>query len=291
MTSYTAHKLAWRPLSGTLPPDTEAFVVGDVHGQADLLFEVLCIIKNTPRYARTRLLVFLGDLIDRGPASIRAVDLAMRGVELAGADDVCVLPGNHDLHLLHMMSEERWLEKWLASGGHTVLAEIGVSDKTHSWVEITEQLQKALHPEYLTALETGPTHLYIGDLLCVHAGVHPYGDIRAFLDQSRYCIMIDDHWSGIRYPFLSFTEGWDSDDPDLDRRQRRPTVIAHGHTPALRRPLICAADLEICDGVETHRTIALDIGAAYRPQLAWAHVRTRAQMAEVQINAVAEAAI
>jgi hypothetical protein len=44
--------------------------------------------------------------------------------------------------------------------------------------------------------------------------------------------------------------------------------------------------LVVCDGIENHRTIALDIGAAYRSQLAWAHFRNRSCGVGVQVRAV-----
>lgn len=151
---------------------------------------------------------------------------------------------------------------------------------------IQKELQAVMHPDYLRMMLEGPTFLQLGDLLFVHAGVHPYGDIPDFLNQERFFIGEEYHWATIRYPFLSHHEGWDLRDPDLDRRERKPTVIVHGHTPALRRNIEGDADMEICDGIESYRTIALDIGAAYRPQLAYAHFRARGEKSEVRIHAV-----
>jgi serine/threonine protein phosphatase 1 len=53
------------------------YAVGDVHGRADLLKEVFAgidadLIGNSPSRA---LQVFLGDHIDRGPASREVIDL------------------------------------------------------------------------------------------------------------------------------------------------------------------------------------------------------------------------
>ncbi|MBU1278031.1 MAG: metallophosphoesterase, partial [Alphaproteobacteria bacterium] len=84
--TFNSFYLPWRDLPGSLPEDIDIFAIGDVHGQAELLEQVLGEIKNTPREAHKRHLVFLGDLIDRGPASIRAVDLAMRAGQLADLD-------------------------------------------------------------------------------------------------------------------------------------------------------------------------------------------------------------
>jgi serine/threonine protein phosphatase 1 len=283
---FSSYSLPWRDLPGVLPENVEVFAVGDVHGQADLLEQVLEEIRHTPRNGAERHLVFLGDLIDRGPSSIRAVDLAMRGAALAKADVLHVLPGNHDLALHFGLLSPGLLSHWISGGGKTVLSELGMSGDDHTPSKIQGEIQKVMHPDYLHQMAEGPTFLQLGDLLFVHAGVHPYGDIPEFLDQDRFFIGQEYHWCTIRYPFLSHREGWDLRDLDLDRRERKPTVILHGHTPALRRDITSDADLEICDGVESHRTIALDVGAAYRAQLAYAHIRSQGDKAEMRIHAV-----
>ena len=289
MSSIETHQLyflPWRVLPGAMPEDSEIFVIGDVHGQADLLAQALQSIRGIPKQAATRQLVFLGDLIDRGPSSFKAIDLAMRGAELANTDELNILPGNHDLMLLDALADEAHVEHWLLNGGKTVLAELDLNIETNSWTDIREKLYQALNKEYLNLMKSGPSHLRLGDLLLVHAGVHPHVDMSEFLSVGRQVVGPEDHWSTIRYPFLDWEGGWDANDADPDRQARRPTVVVHGHTPALRSDLRTAGDLQICDGIDTFRAIALDIGAAYRPQLAWAHFRTGDVGAELQIHAV-----
>lgn len=81
-------------------------IVGDVHGCLDELLEVMSQLgyavereggefKVTPPEGRT--LVFVGDLVDRGPATPDVLRLAMTMVEAGQA--VCV-PGNHDIKLV-----------------------------------------------------------------------------------------------------------------------------------------------------------------------------------------------
>lgn len=286
--TYRSYALSSRNLPGDIPEGTEIFAIGDVHGQAGLLEEALNEIRDTPRGAPIRHVVFLGDLTDRGPESIRAVDLAVRAKELAAADVLHVLPGNHDIVLLLSLEGPKWLDFWVRLGGDKVMAEVGMSVAKHSWEEISLKLKSALHPNYLNAIASGPTHLYLKDLLFVHAGIHPHQNRANFLAQSRRFISVENHWANIRNSFLTHRGGWDEDDPDPQRRERRPTIVVHGHTPALRQDLVQAADLEICDGVDGYRAVALDIGAAYRPQLAYAHFRTRDGQAEVQICALRE---
>jgi len=98
--TQSEHKLLSLPariLPGCIPPGQEIFAIGDVHGQADLLAGTLDEIVNIPRSPGTkRVIVLLGDLIDCGPDGPSAVALAMDAMNLAAADEVAMLPGNHD---------------------------------------------------------------------------------------------------------------------------------------------------------------------------------------------------
>ena len=59
-----------------MPPDTRVYAIGDVHGRADLLAElhkrILQDVKAAPE--GRRVLVYLGDYIDRGPDSAGVVE-------------------------------------------------------------------------------------------------------------------------------------------------------------------------------------------------------------------------
>jgi len=66
------------------------YVIGDLQGCAAELEDLLAAIDYRPGSDR---LLFLGDLVNRGPESLRA----LRTVKALGAESVL---GNHDLHLL-----------------------------------------------------------------------------------------------------------------------------------------------------------------------------------------------
>lgn len=73
-------------------------IVGDIHGEIEALERVLHRLGCEPERRRCRRpLVFVGDLIDRGPDSPACVELVMRLVE-AGMAQVAL--GNHELNLL-----------------------------------------------------------------------------------------------------------------------------------------------------------------------------------------------
>jgi hypothetical protein len=79
-------------------PDGPLDIIGDVHGEVDALRRLLDRLGCDPE-ARTveRPLVFVGDLVDRGPNSGAVVALVMGLVEAGVAQ--CVL-GNHELNIL-----------------------------------------------------------------------------------------------------------------------------------------------------------------------------------------------
>ena len=74
-------------------------VVGDIHGQIDALRDLLHRLDYSPEGAHpeNRKLVFVGDLIDRGPDSVAVVEQVRRMVDAGNAQ--CVL-GNHELNIL-----------------------------------------------------------------------------------------------------------------------------------------------------------------------------------------------
>ena len=109
---------------------------------------------------------------------------------------------------------------------------------------------------------TCPPELLVARVMVIGVNLHPHVDMSEFLSLDRQAVGAEDHWSNIRYPFLDWEAGWDANDPDPDRQARRPTVVVHGHTPALRSDLRTEEDLQICDCIDTYRSIDLDIGAA-----------------------------
>ena len=83
--------------------DTGPFdIIGDVHGCSDELLELLAQLgyqadaEAGMRHPDGRRVIFVGDLVDRGPKVVETVNLARRMV--AAGQALCV-PGNHDVKL------------------------------------------------------------------------------------------------------------------------------------------------------------------------------------------------
>jgi Calcineurin-like phosphoesterase len=90
-------------------PDGPLDIVGDVHGELEAL---KCLLKAagydaSGHHPSGRTLVFIGDLVDRGPDSPGVVDLVRAMVATAGARAVL---GNHEVNLLR--SERKLGNNW-----------------------------------------------------------------------------------------------------------------------------------------------------------------------------------
>ena len=80
-------------------PDGPVDIIGDVHGEMDVMESLLAHLgyDQDGISADGRRLVFLGDLMDRGPDSPAVIDKVMRLVTEGNAH--CIM-GNHELNLL-----------------------------------------------------------------------------------------------------------------------------------------------------------------------------------------------
>ena len=83
-------------------------VIGDIHGHADKLEDLLRWMGYVPaglgyREASGRKVVFLGDLIDRGPGQLRVLEIARSMVE--SGDALCVM-GNHEFNAICYATED-----------------------------------------------------------------------------------------------------------------------------------------------------------------------------------------
>lgn len=189
-----------------------AYVIGDIHGRLDLLEDLLAKIhaelQRNPS-ART-LLVFVGDLVDRGPASAQVME-RLRTYRREGIETVFIL-GNHEEVLLRILKgEAAFVPSWLQFGGRECLESYGVEangiDQTAP-EELIELVRIAVPANHVEFLESFVDSCRFGDYLVVHAGIRPGVEIEQQLQS-------DLRW--IREPFLS-----DERDHGL--------VVVHGHT-------------------------------------------------------------
>ena len=192
------------------------YAIPDIHGQAAQLDAALARVARDG--GADAPIVFLGDLVDRGPDSRAVIDRLMRGQ--AEGRPWTVLRGNHDQMFLDFLDHGMLYPPQVASGlswphprlgGDATLASYGVTapGPAPEPAEARAAVPQA-HRDWLANL---PYWLEAGPLLFVHAGIRP----GVALDRQD-----PDDLMWIRAGFL--------DHPDP-----HPWLVVHGHT-VLDRP-------------------------------------------------------
>ncbi len=155
------------------------YVVGDIHGQIDMLQEALGRIKDDggPR-ARV---VFIGDYTDRGPDSRGVIDLLLNGLA-AGQDWICLM-GNHDRMFSMFMEDYPRTDARLLVGYHWLHEKIGGIQTLQSYgveveagdriYQVHARARAAVPQEHRTFLNGLRYQHLERELLFVHAGIRP----------------------------------------------------------------------------------------------------------------------
>jgi len=194
------------------PAGRRIYTIGDIHGRADLLSELLVRIDDDLRARPTidSVQVFLGDYIDRGPNSRQVIDLL---ISRQRRRDVLFLKGNHEDCLLQFLRDPTVLPAWQSIGGVYTLLSYGVmptrGDDPESQHKVSIALREAMpdsHRRFIGGLALSFT---CGDFFFVHAGVRPGIPLQR---QSQRDLL----W--IRDDFLLHEEDFGK-------------VVVHGHTP------------------------------------------------------------
>lgn len=215
MTAFTNF---WRKPRATLagdpaiPDGRRVYAIGDVHGRDDLLQRLLARIEadHAARRPAAATIVFLGDLIDRGPASRQVIERAMT-YNPSGIATVFIA-GNHEDVLCRILAGEQGLIiDWLRFGGSECARSYGLDGERLRLLDpakAADELRAAIPRSHQAFLESFCDTLSAGDYLFVHAGIRPGIPV----EHQR---IEDLRW--IRGPFLDF-EG------------RHELFVVHGHT-------------------------------------------------------------
>ncbi|MHA6297972.1 metallophosphoesterase family protein [Devosia sp. CAU 1758] len=203
------------------------YAIGDVHGCLDELRALeRKIAEDSAGIPGDKLLVMLGDYIDRGPNSAGVLDYLLVGPP-PSFKRICLM-GNHEVMASAFMDNPHPRSDWLQFGGSETLLSYGLS---HATVETTKarqwgQMIGAYVPqEHVDFLRSLPWTLSLPGWLFVHAGVRPGV---ALLEQS------PDDLFWIREEFFEATE-------------HTGAIVVHGHTPAAA-PVVTPARICIDTG-------------------------------------------
>ena len=211
-------------------------VIGDIHGCLDELVELLTSLGyqvdpagTSARHPGGRTAVFVGDLVDRGPAVAGVLRLVMSMVDEGTA--LCV-PGNHEIKLVRALN------------GKNVTT-------THGLAESLTQLADE-PPEFTEAarrfMDGLVSHVVLdeGRLVVAHAGLREEmhnrtsGVVRSFSLFGDTTGETDEYGLPVRYPWAE--------------EYRGKAAVAYGHTP-------------VPDATWMNNTICVDTGCVFGGKL------------------------
>jgi len=190
------------------------FAIGDIHGQLDALERLLDQIQ--PDLMKEQL-VFMGDYIDRGPASKGVVDYVLRLKNLAPPEQVICLKGNHEAMFLNFL-KGREVELFLFNGGLSTIRDYWGDD----WDDLEDLV---LSPDHRQFFEELRLYYETPDYIFVHGGLKPGVPLAEQVEE-------DLLW--VRGEFIVSTE-------DFGKR------VIFGHTP-FKRPLVMPNKIGIDTG-------------------------------------------
>jgi len=220
-----------------VPQDSRVYAIGDIHGCVDRLDRLHDAIWEdaSAHVCGRRVVVYLGDYIDRGPSSRQVIDRLI-GEPLPGFE-VVYLMGNHERFLMDFLENPDIGQAWLHNGGEATLESYrvdlwGRDGRAHDMNWIRERLRAIMPPAHHAFFEALRLFHVEGDYFFTHAGIRPGVE----LERQNEADLL---W--IRNPFLR-------------SKADHGKIVVHGHTPS--------AEPE----VRANR-IAIDTGACYGGRL------------------------
>ena len=191
------------------------WAIGDIHGRLDLLQPMVEAIMDDAAAsgAARKMVIFLGDYVDRGPDS-RGVIRYLADLPPGRGIEWRFLKGNHEEAMLDFLNDPSAGARWCEYGGDAALRSYGLKPpelkhKPEAWARVSADLDHKLTPRERAFLENLELSLSIGDYFFSHAGARPGESLDR---QSERDLM----W--IRNSFL---------DSDVEFEK----VVVHGHTP------------------------------------------------------------
>ena len=208
------------PPAARFPDGRVGYAVGDIHGRADLLVQLLDLLEARAAQdtgaAGPPIVIFLGDYVDRGPASAGVIDLLLSG--RPQGYERHYLKGNHEETMLAFMDAPMSNRAWMMQGGVETLLSYGVTPPNPvganeaEWLAAGEALRAAVpqaHIDFLNGLER---FVAFGDYAFVHAGIDPARTLEDQTDEDLY-------WARDRF---------------IASKRRFSHRVVHGHTPVDR---------------------------------------------------------
>jgi len=253
----------WTPAPFAMDGET-VFAVGDVHGCAGHLQSLIDTIRTLAgESAGARRVVYLGDLIDRGPDTLGVLRLWAEGPQAHGVDKVDRIIGNHEILMLLAIRGGALASKaatmWLSDrmGGGKVMDEMRAVVRDPAAPPSIALARTALRRQTLDLLLTQRSHVRLGNALFVHGGLAGGSNSGAFLERP-WTAGVNARWAWITRGFLDWHGGFGG------------TLVVHGHTPpAKHRKFSGMPDTTVF----AHDRLCLDGGSALTGVVVAAEIR------------------
>ncbi|WP_430386604.1 metallophosphoesterase family protein [Blastomonas fulva] len=161
-----------------LPDGRRVYAIGDVHGRRDLLDQLLdqIVADDRERGAADTHIVFLGDLMDRGPDSSGVIDRAIEVSQSLG-ENAHFLMGNHEeVYLGAASGDEKLVRFFCKIGGRETILSYDITPQDYnelSMEELAARMPALLTRRHVDFVSGFKDRIVMGDYAFVHAGVRP----------------------------------------------------------------------------------------------------------------------
>ena len=197
---------------------SQIFAIGDIHGckdQLDKVHKKIEIATNTNR--GKKLIIYLGDYIDRGPNVKRTIDTLIN-FNLPNVEKIFLL-GNHEQMLLDVLEgKNNSLYNWISNSGLETIESYGgdLSKYIDQNLELTfekkikTKIKKFLPKAHLKFFKNLKLYHVWNNYLFVHAGINP-------------SLTIENQ--------IKKTLIWTREKNFFDPLMTYSKIVVHGHTP------------------------------------------------------------
>lgn len=213
-------------------------VIGDIHGCYDEFEELTLKLgydwsTGIPLHPESRMLSFVGDLTDRGPDSIKVIEIVCR---LIKEDKAFYSPGNHCNKLYRYFL------------GNKVQITHGLETTVAEFEQLPSDKQKEIKSGFIALYENSPLYqdLDNGKLIVAHAGIRE--DYIGKNSNSVKTFVLYGDITGQKNP-----DGT-PERRDWAKHYKGKAMIVYGHTP-------------VKDPRRTNKTINIDTGAVFGNKL------------------------
>jgi len=213
-------------------------IIGDIHGCFNELYKLTIQLgynwkAGIPLHPNGRCLAFVGDLTDRGPESLKVVDIVY---ELWKQKKAYYVPGNHCNKLYRYFLGNK---VQVTHGLETTVAELS---------GCTVQQRNHYKQVFMEMYENSPLYLQLDNkkLVIAHAGIKE--DYIGKMNNKVKTFVLYGDITGEKHPDGSPVRG------DWAKKYKGKPTIVYGHTPVLEPRFI-------------HNTVNIDTGAVFGGKL------------------------